>query len=194
MITIASTRFNKQTWNENCSYREKRKLPGCIYCSPLPLSSRISPNSLLFVIEMNNSRNKIEGIGLIHNYLQIDKYYVYDNGNYNRYIYKSNYRIDRTMLKHYNTPLVNILDHILFKEKTHLKRGSGITTVPDKLLRHSVCSDINIKDELITIFKNHFRLKSDTNLDAFPDANLDTKPAEKKELKKEHYPALNIPP
>jgi hypothetical protein len=70
MITIASTRFNKQTWDENCSYREKRKLPGCIYCSPLPLSSRISPNSLLFVIEMNNSRNKIEGIGLIHNYLQ----------------------------------------------------------------------------------------------------------------------------
>jgi hypothetical protein len=98
------------------------------------------------------------------------------------------------MLKHYNTPLVNILDHILFKEKTHLKRGSGITTVPDKLLRHSVCSDINIKDELITIFKNHFRLKSDTNLDAFPDANLDTNFTEKKELKKEHYPALNIPP
>ena len=88
---------------------------------------------------MNNSINKIEGIGLIKNYIQVDKYYsVYQTGNYNRYIYKSNYRIDRATLENYNPNIVNLFDHILFKEKTHLKRGSGIITIPEKLLKHKL--------------------------------------------------------
>ena len=156
MVIIASSRFNQQTWDENCSYREKNQLQGCIYCAPLQLSPKIPPNSLVFVIEMNNSKNKIEGIGLIHNFIQFDKHFVYGNGNYNRYIYKSNYRMNRCELNRCNLQLVNALDYILFKEKTHLKRGSGITTVPEKLLLHKACSGLNVKLELTNIFKNFF--------------------------------------
>ena len=157
MITIASSRFNKQTWEENCSYRQRKKINGCIYCAPLQLSPKIHLNSLVFVVEMNNSRNAIEGIGLIHNTVNFDKHFVYDNGNYNRYIYKSNYRIDRSELNRYNSTIVKSLDHILFKEKTHLKRGSGITTIPEKLMKHPICSELNIKAELVNIFRNHFQ-------------------------------------
>jgi hypothetical protein len=157
MITVASTRFNQQTWNENSSYRERKMFEGCIYCAPLQLSSKIPFNSLVFVLEMNNTSNKIEGIGLIKNFYQSKKHFVYDERNYNRYVYKSNYRINRDELYRFNSTLVNAFEYILFKGKTHLKRGSGITSVPEKLLKHSSFDGIDLITELKTIFKNHFR-------------------------------------
>ena len=106
---------------------------------------------------MNNSTNKIEGIGLIKNLIQFDKYYqVYKTGNYNRYTYKSNYRIDRAVLENYNLKMVNLFDHILFKEKTHMKRGSGITTIPEKLLKHKLCTGVVFKMELRELFQRYF--------------------------------------
>ncbi|NDE19120.1 MAG: hypothetical protein EB000_01575, partial [Alphaproteobacteria bacterium] len=86
MTTIASTRFNAKTWQENCSHREREKFPGCIYCAPTPLSQKIQANSIVFVVEMNNSRNKIEGIGVIknipnYNFTRRDRFY--EDSNYN---------------------------------------------------------------------------------------------------------------
>jgi hypothetical protein len=184
-ITIASSRFNQQTWSENCSYRERKKITGCIYCTSLQLSPKIQQNSLVFVVEMNNTHNKIEGIGLIHNMIQYNKYFVYDNGNYNRYIYRSNYRIDRVILCHYNPTIVKAFDHILFKEKTHLKRGAGITTIPEKLMKHPICTELelDIKNELIRIFRDHFQKEN-----ILQEEIKETKEiTEKTELKKEHF-------
>ena len=158
-IPIVTSRFNNATWFENCEYRMKYTNDACIYGAPLQMSSKIFANSLVFVVEMNNSKNKIEGIGLIRNHISHDKYYkVYQTGNYNRYIYKGDLRIDRASLEEYCPQLVSILDHILFKEKTHLKRGSGFTMIPDKLLYHKKCTSIglNIKQELKIIFQRHF--------------------------------------
>uniref|UniRef100_A0A6C0B0F0 Uncharacterized protein n=1 Tax=viral metagenome TaxID=1070528 RepID=A0A6C0B0F0_9ZZZZ len=157
-ITITSSRFNQATWEENSRYRRERQIDGCIYGSPSPLSSKIVANSLVFIIEMNNTLNKIEGIGLVYNKIQYDKYYmVYETGNYNRYIYKSNYRLDRSELQKCNPDLVKALDKCLFKGKTHLKRGSGITIVPEKLLTSDTCKHLYIRDTLSTIFKEHFK-------------------------------------
>jgi hypothetical protein len=154
---LATSRFNNKTWNENCQYREKKNLNGCIYCSPSPLATKIEPRGLVFVIEMNNDVNKIEGVGLIFNSIQYDKYYsVYEIGNYNRYTFQSKYRIDRTLLYQYNPDLVKALDYILFKEKTHMKRGAGIKIVPDKLLRHEICQNIDFKKVFKELFKRHF--------------------------------------
>lgn len=165
MITVASTRFNQQTWDENCSYREKKSFEGCIYCSPLQLSYKIPINSLLFVLEMNNTSNKIEGIGLIKNMYQSDKYIVYDERNYNRYVYKSNYRINRDHLYRFNPLMVKAVEYILFKGKTHLKRGSGITSVPEKLLKHQIFEGMDILNELKTIFKHYFHKDKDKDKD-----------------------------
>lgn len=156
-LSLVSTRFNDLTWNENEEYRRKHKLNGCIYGSPHLMQSKILLNSLVFVVEMNNTKNRIEGIGLVKNKTHLDKYYkIYSCGNYNRYTYIGEYRLDRDELIRYNTNLVNILDHILFKEKTHLKRGSGFTTIPEKLLQHTICDGICLKKEIKNLFTNYF--------------------------------------
>jgi hypothetical protein len=155
---ILTTRFNIDTWRENCLYREKEKV-GCIYGSPFILNKKIEPNTLLFVIEMNNSLNRIEGIGLIKNNAHIcdNKCSIYDIGNYNRYVYKGSIRIDRDTLIIYNRSLVEVLDYILFKGKSHLKRGTGFMKITEKFFEKEQCQLIgeedDFKKEITIIFK-----------------------------------------
>ena len=90
MFTIVSTRYNDTTWQENITYRKKTNHNGCIYGAPHMLSNKIVVDSLVFVVEMNNSLNKIEGIGLMRNNIRLDKYTsVYKDGNFNRYVLHS---------------------------------------------------------------------------------------------------------
>jgi hypothetical protein len=131
-----------------------------MYCCPSELSPKIPYNTPLFVIEMNNQKNKIEGIGLIKNKFETNKYYkVHTDGNTNRYTYIGKYFIDRETLDDYNAELVYVLDEILFKGYTHSKRGSGITTIPEKVLKSEVCEGVNIKKDIKDIFIYHFREK-----------------------------------
>lgn len=154
-ITILSTRFNEKTWNENKDYREKQKV-ACIYGSPKPISDKIMVDSLLVMVEMNNSLNQIEGAGLIRNRPKINKR-VYEIGNYNRYTYQGKYHLSRSKIIEHNPSLVERLDAILFKGKTHMKRGSGFTKIPDKLLYQERIEvgyaksmpDSNLSDKLV---------------------------------------------
>ena len=163
MFTIASTRFNNSTLVENLEYRIKTN-NACIYCSPQRMSPKIKADSLVFIVEMNNELNQIEGIGLIKNTIQYDKYFkVYEDCNLNRYVFKGKYRINREELIRYNSKLVEILDIILFKGKTHLKRGSGITTITDKLLKNEKCEGLDIKSIIKEIFINDFNTENNNN-------------------------------
>jgi hypothetical protein len=156
MFTVVTGRFNSQTLISNYEYRRRREF-NCMYCCPSKLSPKIQRNTLVFVIEMNNSTNMIEGIGLIKNKPETEKYYkVHLDGNTNRYIYIGNYFIDRKTMEDYNPQLVQILEQILFKGKTHSKRGSGLTIIPEKVLKLDICKDINIKKDIKDIFINTF--------------------------------------
>ena len=79
MFTLASTRFNNSTLEENEKYRIKTN-NACVYCSPQRMSYKIKTDSLVFIVEMNNELNQIEGIGLIKNtvnsiyFLIVDKW------------------------------------------------------------------------------------------------------------------------
>jgi len=149
MYAIMSTRFTDATWDENESYRRKHNI-GCVYGSPQRISEKVEPNGIVHVIEMNNTQNKVMGIGIIRNTVQCDKNYrIYETGNYNRYVFKGKYHLDRSCL---SKELLDVLDYILFKEKTHLKRGSGMTIVPDKLLRHSAVGEMDVKQEIKNAF------------------------------------------
>ena len=136
---------------------------GCIYGSPKPLSQKIPYGIGLYVIEMNNELNRIEGIGYIHNVVNYDKYFeVYDpieNQQFNSYVFRGKTRMDREYLNRENPELVSILDYILFKEKTHMKRGNGLTRVPCKLLNHEKCyinnNNINIQKEIKILFQKY---------------------------------------
>ena len=136
MPLLATTRFNTATWQENVAFREKYSYRGCIYGSPTQLSCKIEKDAVLFVIEMNNSTNKIEGIGLIRNANKHDKYYrIYGEGNFNRYTFTGKYRIDRSDLMFINSELVKTLENALFKGKCHSKRGDSITLFPIKMMK-----------------------------------------------------------
>ena len=128
MIKIMTTRFNNNTWEENCRWREKNNFQGCIYNTPVYIKDNIPLQISLFVIEMNNETNKIEGIGKIINYVHTDrKYKVYSESNYNRYTYRGKHRINRDMIK--DKEKLEKLEERLFKGKGHLKRGQGILNV-----------------------------------------------------------------
>lgn len=157
MFTIVATRFNNETWRENEEYRIKHKYNGCIYGSPKEMPDKIEYNSTVCVIEMNNTENKIQGIGIVKNTPVTTKYFkIYNDANYNRYVYISDFRLDREILLHYDKDLVYILETMLFKGKTHLKRGYAFTTITEKVLGYNICKNINIKKEIQNIFKNHY--------------------------------------
>jgi hypothetical protein len=159
MISIVSTRFTDETWRENNSYRLKSfDNLKCVYGSPQEMSPKILYDTLVFVVEMNNTINKIIGIGLIKNKPILNQYYkIHKDCNYNRFVYKSNYYIDRELLLRHNERLVHILDYILFKEKTHSKRGSGFTSIPEKVMKHKICQNVNLKKEIKNIFITIFQ-------------------------------------
>ena len=159
MFTIVTIRYNNQTWGANKNYRLKKKLQ-CIYASSCGLTESIDFNSPVFVIEMNNELNEIMGIGLIKNLPITDKIYkIQEDRNYNRFIFIGKYHISREILEGYNPFLIYVLDEILFKGKTHSKRGSGLTKIPEKVLKLDVCEDIDIKKEIRKIFIYHFKDK-----------------------------------
>ena len=162
---ILTIRFNNDTWEENVRFRENNKRIGCIYGSPSILNYNIPFDSLLFVIEMNNSTNQIEGIGLIKNkaYIYDCNCMVYKINNFNRYIYKGSIRINREIIKKYNDTLLQILEYILFKEKSHLKRGIKFMKITDKLFNKPICisigKEIDFKIEISKIFKCYLNEK-----------------------------------
>jgi hypothetical protein len=67
MYYLATTRFNKDTLEQNIMWREKNEWKGCIYGIPMKMSETIPYGSTVFILEMNNDINKIVGIGLIKN-------------------------------------------------------------------------------------------------------------------------------
>ena len=68
-FVLASTRFNSITREENLAYRRKKEYDGCIYGSPVKISSKVPENRYMFVFEMDISPDvkDIIGIGLIQN-------------------------------------------------------------------------------------------------------------------------------
>tara|TARA_Y100000816_G_scaffold80916_1_gene55319 strand:+ start:5940 stop:6404 length:465 start_codon:yes stop_codon:yes gene_type:complete len=129
-MEICVTRFNNETYSENKKFRENNNII-CIYPSPVKITDNILPNQELIVLEMNNSTNHIEGIGLIKNKLYLkEKYKIYSDRNYNRYSYKSKYRIDKNEFTTYELIIIKKLEDLIFKSAFHCKRGQGIQIIP----------------------------------------------------------------
>lgn len=156
MIPIVSTRFNDDTWRENKKYRTNHNIQ-CIYGSSVEMSAKIFTNSKIFVIEMNNTQNKIEGISLIKNKIYNDKYYnIYSNGDYNRYVYIGKYYINREALLEINSLLLETLENIVFKGSSHLKRGYGFTTLTEHILKKNKNPTINVRKDIINCFRYYY--------------------------------------
>ena len=69
LMNICITRFDNKTIEENKNWKKINNEIGCIYGTPIKISEKILPGTNIIVIEMNNSKNIIEGIGIIQNKL-----------------------------------------------------------------------------------------------------------------------------
>lgn len=166
---LMTTRFTNDTYYELQRYKENNNMEDkCIYNIPIKLRfSRVPINYPMIILEMNNSTNKIEGMGLVLNETH-GVYYehkVYKNMNYNRHTYKSRFYVsfqeEHDDYKSIILPNPNFVSSITtltqacFFGKGHLKRGSSFTTIPSK----HITEDIN--NSLMEIFLTKY--KHETN-------------------------------
>lgn len=139
---LTTTRFNHKTFEENTIYRNKCNFKGCIYGVPKTVSVHIPSNSNMFVIEMLNiskgqpdAPGKIMGIGLIKNKINFKRRHrIYSDQNYNRYCYIGRCRVDRDDMSDTELIDLKIFEDMVFRGYAHLKRGQGITSVPQSKL------------------------------------------------------------
>jgi hypothetical protein len=156
MPKLGTTRFNALTWLENERWRERNGHLGCIYGTPMKIKDDIFTGDLIFVLEMKNEENNVGGIGMIKNLVSLDKpYSIYSDGNYNRYIYKSKYRIKREDLTADEERIMLIIDRLLFKGARHYKRGQGITILPDYIAKSKTFDFIDFFKKM---FLNKFKI------------------------------------
>lgn len=150
MITLATTRFNTETWQERQRWLEINNWEGSIIGTPIRTKENI--NSTIIVLEMHNDENKIKAISLVKNQAMFDKpYKIYKDRNYNRYIYKGRYRLLLEDIEETLTPLekkiIAIFNQLLFKGACHFKRAQGITAVPNWIM-----------DNKLIDFMKHFKI------------------------------------
>jgi hypothetical protein len=131
---LMTSRFNNETFEENAEFRETHANIGCIYCSPQTISREIMLDSVMFILEMNNDKNKIMGIGMVRNHPYSGKYNVYKNGNYNRYVYVGKHRIDRSDMTEEEDKIMQVFDILCFTGNRHMKRGQGLRAFPIETL------------------------------------------------------------
>jgi predicted ATP-grasp superfamily ATP-dependent carboligase len=132
--TLVTTRFNEETYQENKTFRKKHNEKfGCIYGIP-GLNMKMSIDKPIYVLEMNNTQNRIMGIGCIQNKPVQKPIFIYNVGNYNRYVFIGKYRIDRTEMSEQEEQVMQIFDYFCFKGAGHLKRGQGFIIFPTKII------------------------------------------------------------
>jgi len=151
--TLATTRFNNFTWEENCKMRQKNPNTKCIYACPISIANKVRLDSNVFVFEMNNDKDLIMGIGLIKNHPVVGKYVVHSVHNYNRFVYIGKWRIDREDMNAYELEILRLLEAICFRGVGHSKRGQGITALPIQLQYKSACFGFNLMDSICDMFR-----------------------------------------
>lgn len=134
-VWITTTRFTQDTWEQKQRWECKQDDPSqyVIYPTPNPVSPKIPINSPFFVIEMNNDYNRIEGIALVQNHMWKMRVPVYHNANYNRYSYRTKWYKPLIDMTDDELETIQLLETLVFRGKTHVKRGTGITLFPMKL-------------------------------------------------------------
>ena len=156
---LMTTRFTSSTWEENVVCRSNYPKLGCIYGVPEKIRTSIPVDSIMFVLEMNNTLNKIMGIGMVKNHPICGKYRIYKNGNYNRFVYIGKYRIDRSEMTEKEEQIMKAFDILCFKGATHQKRSQGMKCYPFHMLFE--CKKII---DLVDFVSNMFKTRIVNNI------------------------------
>jgi hypothetical protein len=156
MLILTATRFNTQTWSERQRWIDNNNWTGSIYGTPVRVKSTI--HGTMIVLEMHNDENKVKAIGLVKSHaIPTDKtHQIYNDRNYNRYIYKSQYRLvlDEIELLPMEKKIIAIMNALLFKGACHLKRAQGITAIPDWIMKNKHVDFLKYFKEMLA---RHFK-------------------------------------
>ena len=129
---IGTIKYNKYCRvDEVQRWKDMKKWEGCVYSVPKPIAKCIRKRKYIFVIEMNNNTNKIEGIGFIRNIDNLGRNTgIHHDMKYNLYNYNSSFHVGfKDMCKKDNGNYIEFLTRLLFYGRSHYKRGPGIITV-----------------------------------------------------------------
>tara|TARA_X000000950_G_scaffold270865_1_gene351210 strand:- start:8727 stop:9203 length:477 start_codon:yes stop_codon:yes gene_type:complete len=132
---IGLARFNNQTSEENKRWREDHNWEGCIYTPRQPIAKKVSIKAFVVVLEMNNEKNKLNGISLIQNYRYPKQRVKIYSGNWQSEgkPYHSKYRIDVSEFKEEDKEIITSIEKRLFYGCNHYKRSpSQINTIDIK--------------------------------------------------------------
>ncbi len=157
LMTIRYSNQTFQEMNDYCQQNSSRSIK-CVYGCPKAVSDCVIRDSILMVLEMNNDKNRIEGIGMIRNTIQEPMiprrtFQIHDDGNLNRYVYIGSKRIDRGDMTAEEDAVISAFDIICFKGSNHQKRGQGITIFPLDVIEK--CKKlIDLPEFVLTMFKN----------------------------------------
>ena len=137
---IFVTRFNSLTYNELERYKDRENKDGySIYgCSRKISTTTNVDKKLLFVLEMNNTLNKIVGIGIITNIISKTPHNVYTDEKYNKVYYASPFhiKVDYNMSNEELNFIHYEFERSVFYGKSNLKRGQNICKYPDTRIKH----------------------------------------------------------
>ena len=128
--TLMTLRYTHQTYQEVQQFPEMPPRMEWIYgCEYVP--KQAEEDSLLFVLEMNNDTNRIEGVGYVH-YLagnvQYHKYAIHTGeATKNRFQLMCKYRKDRTKMSAIEESVMQFLDVFCFCAPNHHKTLKGMT-------------------------------------------------------------------
>jgi len=156
---LMTSRFNDETWLQNIRFRENNPSVLCLYSSPTSVSTHIIQDSIMFVLEMNNTQNKIMGVGMVKNHPSINKYEVYEYAEFNRFMYAGKMRIDRSQMSEEEEKIMRVLDKTCFTGKTHLKRGTGIAMFPAEML-FRFASVMDLVEYIRNMFKRRMQIQA----------------------------------
>jgi hypothetical protein len=156
MFTLMTTRFNTETWNERQRWLANMHWEGAYYGTPKQVKEKIK--GVMFVLEMHNNENKVKAIGLVRaqSYPADKIHQIYNDRNYNRYIYKSKYRLilDQLELLPIEQKIIAIFNRLLFKGACHLKRGQGIMEMPAWIMQNK---QVDFLKHLKELFARYFK-------------------------------------
>ena len=126
---IGTSKFTTETYKENVEFKKKHKKSSYTMATRMiPICNKIPVDVGIFILEMNNETNKIEGIGIIKNMPVKSEEVgirIYNDDYYNTYLYYGKYHISRKKILENkdNIKCLHYLENLVFKGSHHLKRG-----------------------------------------------------------------------
>jgi hypothetical protein len=148
---LCTTRFNDQTYLQNRRFCVKFKKKS-FYCNPHALPANIPADGIVYVIEMNNTKDKIAGIGKIKNRLKYNVYNVYEEEFYNQNYFEGDERIDAEEFNETETQFIQSLEQQCFHGRGHLKRGHRMLSFPQARLGTCMKNGLDIIGTIEKIF------------------------------------------